>query len=168
MRLSLLAVAAVFILSGCNTLYQNGYEKIMVRTPGVDNAYCDLYTDTNQYEVMTSRQVMVERSSLPLTFICKKTGYYTASVIVDPEVHAPAMAANALNGFVPGAAYDVASNSIYAYPDTVTLILLPMPPQQLPPVPAPYVTQLKPEPVKPVHKAASTAADKSMSDSGKK
>jgi hypothetical protein len=168
MRFSFLAVVAVLMLSGCNTMYQHGYEKVMVRTPGVDNAYCDLYTDTNQYEVMTSRQVIVERSNLPLTIICKKTGYYPASVIVDPAEHTPAMGVNVLNGFIPGAAYDVASNSIYAYPDTVTLILLPMPPQEQPPEPADYVTQKKPEPVKPLHKADSTAADKSMSDSGKK
>ena len=38
MRLSFLAIAAVLVLSGCNTYLQNTYEKIYVTTPGVECA----------------------------------------------------------------------------------------------------------------------------------
>jgi len=171
MRLSLLAIIAVLVVSGCTTERQNTYEKVMVRTPGVDNASCDLYTDTNQYTVMTPRLVVIERSNLPLTVVCNKSGYYTASVIVKPEVHTPGMPLNLLNGFVPGALTDVASNSIYDYPSTIIVTLLPMPPQELPPEPADYVTPLKPEPVKPAPVATApppSAADESLSKSGRK
>ena len=171
MRLSLLALVAVLALTGCNTARQGTYEKITVRTPGVDNAYCDLYTDNNRYRVMTSRQVLVERSDQPITVICKKTGYYTASVIVDPELSAPGLPMNLATGLVPGTLYDIASNSIYNYPDTVTVILLPMPPQELPPEPASTLMLKTPEPVKPAPVSTAPppeAADKSMSKSLRK
>jgi len=168
MRLSLLAVIAAFALAGCNTLVQDNYQKIYVRTPGVDNASCDLYTRSNYYSVMTPREVIIERSKLPLTVICDKSGYYKASVVVHSELAAPGMPLNILNGFVPGASYDVADGSIYNYPDNITVILLPMPAQQLPPEDAPYVLEKKPEPEKPVKPVASTAADKTISNSAKK
>lgn len=171
MRLSLLAVAAVLTLSGCNTYYQGNYEKILVRTPGVDNADCDLYTDDNMYTVMTSRQVVVERTKQPLTVACSKSGYYPASVVVKPKVHAPESALNVLNGWVPGMAVDIASGSIYDYPQTIIVTLLPMPPQQLPPEPTPDVVQKKPEDLKPAPPPSApppSAADESMSKSGQK
>jgi hypothetical protein len=171
MRLSLLAVAAVLMLSGCNTYYQGTYEKILVRTPGVDNALCDLYTDNNRYTVMTARQVIVERTKQPLTVACSKTGYYPASVVVKPRVYDPKAPLNVLNGWVPGMAYDLASGSIYEYPETIIVTLLPMPPQELPPEPEPYALQLKPETVKPAPPPSApppSAADKSMSKSGQK
>src|SRR3954469_18750075 len=108
MRFSFLAVAVVLLLSGCNTYYQNGYEKVLVRTPGTVNANCELYTDSNRYVVLSGRQVVVERSKKPLTVICEKAGYYTAWVIVRSGFYAPAMPMNVLNGFFPGVAWDTA------------------------------------------------------------
>ena len=171
MRLSLLALAAVLMLAGCNTARQGTFEKILVRTPGVDNAYCDLYTERSRYRVMTSREVLVERTDLPITVVCKKTGYYTASVIVAPELAAPGLPMNLATGFVPGTLYDIASNSIYNYPDTITVILLPMPPQELPQEPVPPSIVKTPEPVKaaPIPTAPPPeAADKSISKSLRK
>jgi hypothetical protein len=171
MRLSLFAVAAVLMLSGCNTYYQGTYQKVMVRTPGVDNATCDLYTGDNQYTVMTPRLVDIERTKQPLTVVCSKPGYYGGSVIVKPKVYAPKSALNVFNGWLPGMAYDVASGSVYSYPDTIIVTLLPLPAQELPPAPEPYVTQKKPEDVKPAPPASAppaSAADKSLSKSGQK
>ena len=171
MRLLLFAVTAALMLSGCNTYFENGYQKIVILTPGVDNAECDLYTDTNRYSAMTPRLVLVERSNLPLTVICKKTGYYTASTRVKSKVYAPAMPLNVLNGLLPGATYDVASNSIYNYPDTIIVTLLPMPPVKDDPQPAPYVLQKRPEEVKPAPVTSAppaAAADEYLDESGKK
>lgn len=170
MRFSLVAVAVVLLLSSCNTFYQNGYEKILVRTPDTLNANCDLYTDSNRYFVLSGRQVVVERSKKPLTVICEKAGYYTASVIVKSKVHAPAAPMNVFNGFAPGMAWDVGTNSIYDYPETVVVTLLPLPPEKYE-EPAPYILQKKPEPVKPAPIASAppaVQADKAMSTSGKK
>lgn len=174
-RLSLLVIAAALTfagvaLTGCNTMVQDNYQKIYVTTPGVDNASCDMYTRKNFYGVVTPREVLVERSKLPLTVICSKSGYYNASVVVRPKYKAPGMPLNVLNGILPGAGYDIGSGSIYDYPDTITLILLPMPPQQLPQTEV-DVLQKKPEPVKTIKQSStvpSTAADKTISDSAKK
>ena len=171
MRLSLFAVTAILMLSGCNTIYENAYQKITVRTPGVENADCDLTTAKNRYFVMSPRVVVVERSNLPLTVICEKTGYYTASAVVKSKVHANAAVMNVFNGFVPGMVYDVATDSIYDYPSTIIVTLLPLPPEAAAPEPEPYVLQRKPEEVKPAPVESAppaAAADKSMSKSLKK
>ncbi len=171
MRLSLFAVAAVLVLSGCNTYYQHVYEKIMVRTPGVNNADCDIYTDDNRYGVITPNLVMVERRDKPLTVICKKTGYYPASVIVKSRRYTPEAGMNVVNGYFPGVLYDAASNSIYDYPDTIIVTLLPMPSEKTEAEPEPNVLQKKQEDVKPAPPPSApppAAADKSLSTSGKK
>jgi hypothetical protein len=171
MRRLLLAVAAVLMLSGCNTYYQSVYQKITVRTPGVDNGNCDIYTDTNRYTVITPGIVVVERAGLPMTVVCKKTGYYTASVIVKAKIYAPASLLNAFNGYVPGMAYDIASNSVYNYPDPIIVTLLPEPPQVAPQEPEPFVVQKKAEDIKPAPPPSAppaAAADKSLSKSGQK
>ncbi|MBU6475132.1 MAG: hypothetical protein KGL10_02530 [Alphaproteobacteria bacterium] len=169
MRLSYLAVAAVLLLTGCNTYYQNQYQTLLVRTPGVENAYCHMYTQKNQYLVLSTRHIIVDRSRYPLTVLCEKDGYYTASVIVQSHFSAPYAPMNIANGFV-GATYDTLSNSIFAYPDTITLILLPKPPQKLPPEHKPYVVkELEPAPAPapaPVKSAPPpAAADKSLNKS---
>jgi hypothetical protein len=171
MRLSLLAVVAVLVLSGCNTYYQHVYEKIMVRTPGVDNANCDIYTDDNRYSVITPNLVLIERRDEPLKVICKKTGYYPASVIVKSRRYTPKAGMNAVNGYLPGVLYDTASNSIYDYPDLIIVTLLPLPPEKTETGPEPYVIQKKLEDVKPAPPPSApppSAADKSLSTSGKK
>ncbi len=171
MRISLFAVVVVIVLSGCNTMFQDSFEKIMVRTTGVENANCILSTEKQKYLVLSGRRVVVERSNLPLTVACEKAGYYSASVIVKSHVHANAAALNVFNGIVPGTAYDIASNSIYEYPETIIVTLLPMPAEKQEPEQAPYVLPLKQSEVKPAPVASAppaAAADKTMSTSGKK
>src|SRR4051812_13298030 len=171
MRLSIFAVAALLLLSGCNTWLEKTYQKITVRTPGVENANCTLYTEKLKYVVFSSYQVYVERSPLPITIECEKAGYYTASAFVKPVISDPGASLNVVNGFLPGMLYDVADNSVYAYPDTIIVMLLPKPPQELPQEPAPFVVEKKSEPVKPMPLTSAPpaeAADKSLSASGKK
>ncbi len=169
MRLSYLAIAAVLLLTGCNTYYNKQYQTLLVRTPGVENAYCHLYTKKNQYMVLSTRHVIVDRSPNPLTVLCEKPGYYTASVIVQSHFSAPYAPLNVANGFV-ATSYDVWSHSVYAYPDKITVILLPKPPQNFSER-KPYVLkelqpQVTPAPVKTAPPPA--AADKSLDKSLRK
>ena len=106
-------------------------------TPGVANADCILETETNKYRVLTPNMVLIERSRKPLTVTCEKVGYYMGTTAVQSRIYMAAAELNLFNGIVPGMAYDIASNSIYAYPDIVIINmvrddaqLVPLPPQQ--------------------------------------
>lgn len=165
------ALTAVPALTGCNTYFQNSYQKIVVRTPGIENADCTLTTKTNKYYSMTPRAVVVERSLNPLTIVCEKTGYEPASVVVKSHVYAAPATLNFFNGIVPGTAYDVASNSIYEYPELIVINLQPSP-DKAEALESAYTLKKRPEPVKPAPPATApqdkAAADKTISKSSRK
>lgn len=169
MRISVLAaVASVLVLAGCNTYYQNSYEKVTVHTPGVDNAQCTLSTEKNKYRVLTPREVVVERSKLPMTVLCEKAGYVPASVVVPAKIYNRAGILNTFNGVFPGFTYDVASDSIYNYPDDITVVLKSGNVVPLEPLPQPEAAPLKEAPVQPAAPVEKETADKTMSKSLRK
>ena len=123
MRRLLLVIISVFALSGCNTFFQGSFQKIFIDTPGVEKADCLLQTEKNKYRVLTSNFVLVERSHFPMTVTCEKANYFTSVVEVKPKMVVNPNALNFYKSFIPGTAYDIASNSIYSYPDIVTVTM---------------------------------------------
>ena len=119
----LFAVFAVFTLSGCNTFFQGSFQKIFIDTPGVKDAECFLQTEKNKYRVLTPHFVLVERSPLSMTVTCEKANYFTSVVEVKPKMVVNPNALNFYKSFIPGTAYDIASNSIYSYPENITVIM---------------------------------------------
>jgi hypothetical protein len=159
MRLSLFAAAAVIVLSGCNSMFQDSYQKITVLTPGVENADCIL---------QTPRRALVERSGRPLGVVCKKVGYYPGAVTVRPKIRMAPSQLNVFNGVIPGLAYDVINNSVYDYPDTivVTMRRMPMPDtSDLTPVPYELKKREEAKPIALVPPAAESKADESFNKS---
>lgn len=164
----------VLALAGCNTLLHEAPQRITVRTPGVENAQCTLMTDKNQYNVITPRYVLVERSGLPMKVICEKTGYKTGSVMVKPYINGDKTFLNVANGFVPGSLYDLASNSTHEYP-SVIVVKMEQPTRPAPELEKAYTLEEKADLLKaaqpvPVPEPApdKDAADKSMSKSLRK
>lgn len=123
MRRIILALIAVSVLSGCNTLAQRSYQKVRVETPGVRGADCTLNTKETKYRVITPDTVLVERSPYTMTVTCEKGNHFTAVTTVEPKTHAMNGMQNVFNGFIPGMTYDIATRSIYDYPK---LIIIPM------------------------------------------
>ena len=121
MRHSLLAVLAVVVLTGCNTMVNQTYQKIAIHTPGLENVDCILETDVNKYRILAPGTVNVERSFRPLTVTCEKAGYVTNATILDSRYRMVPSQLNILNGVLPGMAYDFASNSVYGYPEIVVV-----------------------------------------------
>lgn len=121
MRHSLFAVAAVLALTGCNTMLEKSYQKIEIVTTGVEYADCMLATEYTTYRVLSPGVAMVDRSRRPLTVTCQKAGYKPGIVTVESKVHMAGSQLNLFNGIVPGTAYDIASNSIYDYPDKIVI-----------------------------------------------
>lgn len=126
MRRLLLAAAAVLVLTGCNTLIQKQYQKITVHTPGLENVDCILETEMDKYRILAPGIARVERSDLPMTITCQKVNYVTAVKTFDSKIRMKHSQFNVFNGIVPGTAYDVASNSIYAYPDDILIEMKPV------------------------------------------
>lgn len=124
----LFLAAAVLLLAGCNTYYNGTYQKITVYTGGVENVDCKVETDKNRYRVLAPGELMVERTEMPLTFRCEKTHYLKTEKLVKSKIELSKKADyNALNGFLPGLAYDAMTDSIYAYPDSVMIAMTPDP-----------------------------------------
>lgn len=121
MRRSLIIILAVMVLTGCNTMVNKTYQKIAVHTPGVENIDCIIESETNKYRLLAPGTVNVERSASPLTMTCQKVGYVTTSMTLLAKYRMVPAQLNVFNGIAPGLAYDFASRSVYAYPETVVM-----------------------------------------------
>lgn len=129
-----LPAAAVLLvaLTGCNSFYQNTYQKIWVETPSVEEARCILETPYARYLVLTPGEIMVDRSPHDLKVTCEKTHYISAETVLEPKLYTNPMMMNVSNGIVPGVAYDIASRSIWTYPEEVSveMVYAPPPPEE--------------------------------------
>lgn len=164
-------IGAVLILAGCNTLFKESYQKIMVQTSGVENAECVLETEKNKYRLLTPGFAQVERSRYPMTVSCEKANYIIGTKTIESKVRMAHSQLNVFNLFT-GVPYDVASNSIYEYPSSVMIEMQRVSsPVQLPAV---VIETLKkkpsaaPKPAPLVSAPDSGAAEKSLSKSLRK
>jgi len=147
MRHILLLTAIVAVLAGCNTMVKDTYQKITVETPGAENVERIMASGKNKYRVLAPGEVLVDRAKYPLTVTCRKVGYVMAVETLRSHLDMAPIQMNVLNGALPGAAYDVASNSIYQYPDRVVLPMKPA--NNLVPL-EPRETRVLPEKKRPV------------------
>jgi hypothetical protein len=121
-RPAALLTAALLLLPGCARLSDSTFQKINVVTPGVIGAECELTTENNRYRVLTPERIAIQRSAQPLDVDCRKAQYKTALLTVPYEDRTGfSVLGNLWNGILPGLAYDVASQSVYAYPDTIVV-----------------------------------------------
>lgn len=166
------ATVSALALTGCSTAMKNSFQKVTVSTPGVENVQCLLTTEFNKYIVLTTRQVVVERSKKPMTVTCEKAGFYSTAVTVESKVRMAPSQLNAFYGFVPGTVYDVMTDSIYDYPETIVVTMVPKADMYPPPAEQPYMLMKKPEEIKPVPVVISAEepaqADESLSKSLRK
>lgn len=121
----ILPVSILIFLSGCNTYYNKSFQEISVHTPGVENVDCILQTDKNKYSLLAPGTVTVNRSSYDLEIICEKANYVSVLKKLKPRASMATIPLNVANGIVPGVLYDVASNSIYDYPQAVIMKMKP-------------------------------------------
>lgn len=122
--LSVLTVS-VLLLTGCNTLTEKSYQKVRVETPGVAAAECILKTSKQQQRALTPDAVIIERSPYTMTVTCQKALYFDQVVTIEPTIAAWNSALNVVNGVIPGVAWDIASRSVYTYPDLISVEMVP-------------------------------------------
>lgn len=115
------SLAALVTLSGCNTYVEKAYQNVQVVTPGIDGADCTLKSKRHEYRTVTPATVMIERSDETLYVSCTKANYKTGTLSAPSKISMWRSGYNVVNGVVPGTAWDVANNSIYAFPDVISV-----------------------------------------------
>lgn len=106
----------------CCTSYKKGtVQEISIHTAGIDAVDCMLETKDHRYNIIAPGIIKVDRSPEEIKITCMKAGYvdkikYIRSVMMIKDVHE-----NVFNGYLPGTLYDVATNSVYNYPDMVMM-----------------------------------------------
>jgi len=137
MRARILAIMAV-ALGGCATVLEGTTQVVSVDSDP-RGASCDLFRETlNIGAATTPGAVMVTKSRLDITLICKKAGYEDANGSIKSGTSV-ALAGNAAVGGLVGLAVDAASGAANKYDNMTFVTLTPKPGQ--PPAPALSSTQ---------------------------
>lgn len=128
MNLSLLsAVSLSLSVTSCATLTTGTNQSISVVTEkGVQQATCEL-TDKKAriyYVSGTPEKITVHKGDGPLTVVCRKDGYKTATVQVDESFHGATLG-NVLLGGGVGIVVDVMSGAAQYYPEQVIVWMEP-------------------------------------------
>ncbi len=123
---SLLAVAALFWLSGCATIVNDSTHllKIETRTAAgetVTGADCKLSNDYGDLNVKSGETINVRRSSKDMDITCKHPSNADASARTISRAGAP-MYGNILFGGIIGALIDHSNGKAYAYPTWIQLV----------------------------------------------
>ena len=79
-------VAAAFAVNGCSSFLHGAHEKIEITTSPA-GAYCKMYRDSAGFmkSVVTPGSKYIQRSGEPVTVVCEKDGYETASLVISSE-----------------------------------------------------------------------------------
>jgi hypothetical protein len=115
-----LLLGALASLSSCAYTLDKQIQDITVVTPGAEDAVCYMYVDGLRYKFFPPQTMNITKSRQDLVVDCLAPQNRRRKVIIEPTLsdHAPL---NVVNGVVPGAAWDIASNSMFTYPDVVTV-----------------------------------------------
>ena len=113
-------------LSACSTLTTGTEQTLLVYTPKVVGAKCTLTDSTAKSWALSHSpgSVMVAKGDGPMTVVCSKAGYKTATLTVD-ETFAGATLGNIILGGGIGILIDAASGAAQQYPDDITVWMQP-------------------------------------------
>lgn len=117
-RFLLLGVLAS--LSSCAYTLDKQIQDITVVTPGAEDAVCYMYVDGLRYKFFPPQTMNITKSRQDLVVDCLAPQNRRRKVVIEPTLseHAPL---NVANGIIPGTTWDIASNSMFTYPDVVTV-----------------------------------------------
>ncbi|WOV90570.1 MAG: hypothetical protein R1F54_08550 [Candidatus Zeuxoniibacter abyssi] len=115
-------VAAAFAVNGCSSFLHGAHEKIEITTSPA-GAYCKMYRDSAGFmkSVVTPGSKYIQRSGEPVTVVCEKDGYETASLVISSEKRKE-MVGNVTTLGV-GAVVDAVGGGLYELPDKVEVIM---------------------------------------------
>ena len=120
-----LALSAIFALSGCASLLQGTHEKLTIRTSPA-GALCNVYREDEGLlkVILTPGSAYVRRDSDPVTIVCKKDGFQESKVELTPSRDILGGSGGANEPFANiGFPLDVANSAIFDLPDEAQLVL---------------------------------------------
>ena len=122
----LLPLAAILILPACSTVVSGTTQPFTVLTAQTTGASCEMVDSKGARWTVTDTPGTQEitKGDGPLTVTCSKSGFKTASVVVE-ESFAGATLGNVILGGGIGIVVDAASGAAQEYPDEVTVWLEP-------------------------------------------
>lgn len=129
----LIILMTVLVLSGCASIIDRQGQNITMKTPGAENARCLIENQDMKYVAYTDQTLEIKKSSSDLVIRCQAPGNRERTVHVKRGL-SEWVFVNVVNGFVLGAAYDVASKAAFTYPDefVVSFVGVPSKPYPLP------------------------------------
>lgn len=120
-------IISLALLSGCATVMSGTTQSITVVTEkGVEGANCEL-TDKKGgkwFVPSTPGTATVRKGDGPMSVVCKKDGYKTATLLVDETVTGATFGNIILGGGI-GVFVDIASGAAQHYPDKILLWMEP-------------------------------------------
>lgn len=119
------------MLGACAYAVEKGYQPLTVRTPGAQDAVCDVWADNVRYRFHPPSTRNVKNSKEDLIVHCLAPGNRERKVVIRPAI-ADTFAGNVVTGFVPGASWDYASGAMFTYPDVVEVDFSHMKPRPMP------------------------------------
>ncbi len=109
---------SVLMLNACASVIDTQLVQMTIRTPGTDNAKCYIENQDHKYVAYTDQTIEVKKTPYDYQVRCIAPGNRSKTVIVKREVNQWVLV-NAVNGFIPGTAYDVLSRGAFDYANEV-------------------------------------------------
>lgn len=119
-KATLAGALALAFLSGCASIVSGVNQSITVDTPGCAAASCKLTNDKGEWAVTTPGSVVVHRAYGPLSIVCTKEGFPSATTTANSTTKGMAFG-NILFGGVIGAGVDMGTGAAYDYPNSIML-----------------------------------------------
>lgn len=110
----------LIVLASCAYLQDESIQGLEILTPGAEDAVCYVYIDKLRHKVYPPRTFTISKSRHDMTVDCLAPGNRRRKIVIAPRISDHAYE-NVTNGIVPGMAWDFASDSLYSYPDTISV-----------------------------------------------
>lgn len=111
-------VGLSLLAAGCTTLVDTAYQKVLIRTPGAQDAECDVITDNTKFLAYPPQTIQVSRVYDEMKVTCFAPGGREKTVVITPRAD-PGVLLNATNGILPGLLVDHASGAMYHFPEVI-------------------------------------------------
>lgn len=131
--LMLFLPALCLVLPACAYFTDKMNQDITFVTPGAENAECRVFIDGLKYIIRPPQTVNLIKSGDPMTVDCRAPGNRHVMKYVDSE-YAAGSGGRAIMKSGAGLAWDFTSDSIYAYPDVISIDFtgIPIMPEPMP------------------------------------
>ncbi len=135
-----LLIASVLVLASCAYATEQQIQDVRVETPGAENAVCFMYVEGLKYKVSPPETINISKSHQDLVIDCMAPGNRRKKEFIEPTLSKKVYGDIPI---LPMLGWDIASQSLYKYPDIITVDFTntPVKPEDLPAQNRPDVKQ---------------------------